>query len=76
MLPKQVCGQETNFSPAQVGEGLGSFYKRGGPILGSLYEGSYDLGSILGAPDFWKLPLAPQRGLRKSAQKEGLWGLV
>ena len=27
-----------------------------GPISGSLHEGSDDLGSLLGAPDFWKLP--------------------
>ena len=26
-----------------------------GPSLGSIYEGSHHLGSILGAPDFWKL---------------------
>ena len=26
----------------------------GVPIFWSLYEGSYDFGSILGAPDFWK----------------------
>ena len=29
----------------------------GGSVLGSVYEGSYDFGSILEAPGFWKLPL-------------------
>ena len=28
----------------------------GGLVLGSLDEGSYRFGSLLGAPDFWKLP--------------------
>ena len=28
----------------------------GGAISGSLYDGSFSVGSILGAPDFWDLP--------------------
>ena len=34
--------------------------------MGSLYEGSYCLGSMFGAPDFWKLPgKAAVKRLRK-----------
>ena len=43
-----------------------------GPILGSIYEGSYDFGLILSAPDCWKLLCAAMnskqtaRGFRTS----------
>ena len=40
--------------------GMWQFRKNlGGPILESSYEGSYSVGSILSAPDSWKLPCRP-----------------
>ena len=36
---------------------MGSFYKLGDPVLGSLHEGSSHVGSILSAPDFLETPI-------------------
>ena len=50
----------------------------GGPILGSFSEGSYLLGSILGAPAFWKLPdlawqAAKAAGRVRLLESDGHW---
>ena len=48
-----TLGSRWSTSPSSSG----SVSKVGGPVLGgSLCEGSYDFGTILGAPDFWKRP--------------------
>ena len=38
----------------------GSFYKLGGLVLRSIYDGSYDFVSIVGAPDFFETPMYTQ----------------
>ena len=35
-----------------------------GLVLGSLQQGSYHVGSMLGAPDFWRLPSEMQSTLK------------
>ena len=52
------------------GSGLFFFFSFLGGGRGSVYEGSYDFGSIFGGPDFLRLPFRTLKGRARAPLKE------
>ena len=64
LLIRGLCGWSSKLW-SFLGSLVWEFLEIGGPALGSFCEGSYSFESILGAPDFWKLPYRDYRALLK-----------